>query len=158
MSRGASVESGPRRQVGRAAGPDDAIARKRELAQIHIARADLHLAEDEYRALLIAVTGKASSAELDSIGRHRLLAHFKQCGWAPKHKPFTQAEKIEWFWSQLTKAGALNDPTPSGLLAFIASTRKLTVSNVRFLPTKDASAVIEALKAWLRRATKDGGK
>lgn len=132
---------------------DPAAARKRELAQIHIARADLHLADDEYRAILIAVTGKASSAELDAFGRSRLLAHFKQCGWAPKHKPFTQAEKIEWFWSQLGKAGALKDPTPSGLLAFVASTRGVGVSHVRFLPVRDASAVIEALKAWLKRAT-----
>lgn len=138
------------------AGVDQAKLRNRELAQIHIARADLHLDDGEYRQILRDVTGKASSAELDAAGRARLIAHFKRCGWAPKHKPFTQVEKIEWFWSQLTKAGALNDPTPAGLLAFVASTRKLTVSHLKFLPVRDASAVIEALKAWLRRATSQG--
>ena len=141
-----------RRQALRAGNADD--SRKRELAQIHIARSDLHLQEDEYRQLLRDVTGKASSADLDAAGRAKLIAHFKRCGWASKHKPFTQAEKIEWFWRKLTEAGALNNPTPAGLLAYIASTRHLDISHVRFLPVKDASAVIESLKAWLKRATK----
>ncbi|WP_054022902.1 regulatory protein GemA, partial [Piscinibacter sakaiensis] len=132
---------------------DAARQRKAELAQIHIARADLHLQEDEYRQLLLDVTGKTSSAELDAAGRRRLLAHFKACGWAPKHKPFSQAEKIEWFWRRLGQAGALRDPSAQGLIAFIGRTRGMEVSHPRFLPVRDASAVIEALKAWLKRAS-----
>lgn len=152
--RGSDSAAGMRRQQPQVM-VDTAALRKRELAQIHIARTDLHLADDEYRSILLAVTGRASSAELDAGGRARLIAHFKQCGWAPKRKPFTQAEKIEWFWSQLAKAGALTDPSPAGLLAFVGKSRGVGVSHVRFLSVRDASAVIEALKAWLRRATKD---
>ncbi len=52
--------------------------RRAELAQIHIAKAQLGLSEDDYRLLLRTVTGKDSASELDWRGRAALLAHFKK--------------------------------------------------------------------------------
>jgi phage gp16-like protein len=137
--------------TARAAVSEQAL-RGRELAQIHIARADLHLDDDEYRSILRQVTGADSAAKLDAAGRARVLAHFKACGWAPKPKAFSQAEKIEWFWKQLAQTGVVHDPSPAGLLAFVCANRKLMVSHLKFLPVRDASVVIEVLKAWLKRA------
>lgn len=60
--------------------------RKRELAMIHVAKKDLALPDDEYRSLLLVVTGKSSSADLDWQGRKKLLDHFKKAGFKVKAK------------------------------------------------------------------------
>ncbi|MFC0349709.1 gp16 family protein [Undibacterium danionis] len=58
--------------------------RKAELAQIHIAKTQLGLADDEYRSLLLSVTGKTSSKDLTWQGRKLLLNHFKKIGFKVK--------------------------------------------------------------------------
>jgi len=60
--------------------------RRAELAKIHIAKKDLGLPEDVYRAMLLEIGGKESSADLDRAGRGRVLDHLKALGWQPKHK------------------------------------------------------------------------
>lgn len=60
--------------------------RKAELAQIHIAKVQLALEEDTYRALLLQVTGKTSSKDLTWQGRKALLEHFKKLGFKVKAK------------------------------------------------------------------------
>lgn len=68
------------------AAPD---TRRRELAQIHIAKAQLGMDEDTYRAMLWAVGRVKSSAELDYAGRKAVLDHLKARGFkarAPKEK------------------------------------------------------------------------
>ncbi len=55
--------------------------RKRELAQIHIAKAALGLAEDTYRDMLWTVARVRSASDLDWSGRKRVLEHLKACGW-----------------------------------------------------------------------------
>ncbi len=130
--------------------------RKVELAQIHIAVADMGWSDDHYREVMRAVChGVDSAAKLDGTGRQRLLAHFVKCGWKPKRQPTPpqgwQAKKIEDLWEKLGKVpGALNDPSRTGLLAFIHS--QAGVAELRFLDTRKAIKVTEALKAWLKRA------
>lgn len=60
--------------------------RKSELAMIHVAKKDLALPDDEYRQLLLAVTGKTSSKDLDWQGRKKLLDHFKKIGFKARAK------------------------------------------------------------------------
>lgn len=68
--------------------------RNRELAQIHIAKAQLGLDDDTYRAMLFTVARARSSAELDHAGRSKVLDHLKACGFKPKKNGFkTQAPK-----------------------------------------------------------------
>lgn len=55
-------------------------SRKSELAMIHIAKKALALEEDDYRSILLAVTGRTSSAELNGPGRKALIDHFKKIG------------------------------------------------------------------------------
>ena len=57
--------------------------RKRDLAQIHIAKQQLGMEEDVYRGLLQTIGRVDSSAKLSAEGRQRLLAHFRACGWKP---------------------------------------------------------------------------
>ena len=60
--------------------------RKAELAQIHIAKVQLALDDDAYRAILMQVTGKTSSKDLTWQGRKALLDHFKKVGFKVKAK------------------------------------------------------------------------
>lgn len=58
--------------------------RSRELAQIHIAKKQLGLDDDTYRAMLWAVGRVKSSKDLDWTARKRVLDHLKRCGFKPQ--------------------------------------------------------------------------
>ncbi len=79
--------------------------RRSQLAQIHIARKDLGLDEDTYRAMLMDVAGVTSSADLTAKGRRDVLARFESKGWKnKKHRaPEVTAEKAPY----IRKIGAL---------------------------------------------------
>ncbi len=88
--------------------------RKSELAMIHVAKKTLALADDEYRSLLLAVTGKSSAADLDWRGRKALIDHFKKIGFkvvaknAGRSKPAVAGPRQRYIGkiaAQLTTAG-----------------------------------------------------
>ena len=60
--------------------------RRAELAQIHIAKVQLGLDDDTYRALLRSVGRVESAADLGSRDRRRVLAHMKSRGFKAAHK------------------------------------------------------------------------
>ena len=139
---------------GHSAANSDAM-RRRELGHIHQGKAALQWSEEDYRFHLRNLTGKCSAAELDANGRRVVLAHMASLGYTPtaaKFRVFDQAEKIKWLWRKIGEAGGLRDPSPSALLAFVGRTTGIGVADVKFLPTLEASKVIEALKAMLDRA------
>lgn len=57
---------------------------KGKLAQIHIARQQLGLSDDEYRAILARTAGVSSSKDLDDRTVGRVLHEFKRLGWKPR--------------------------------------------------------------------------
>lgn len=136
--------------------------RKRELGHIHQGKTALGWSDDDYRFHLRNLTGQTSAAKLHAAGRAKVLAHMASLGYRPKastFKPFDQAAKIRWLWKKVGEAGGLHDAGPAALLAFVGRTTGTGVSDVEFLPTREASNVIEALKAMLDRAKKtQGGK
>lgn len=136
-----------------ATNPDS--ARRRELGHIHQGKSALRWSDDDYRFHLCNLTGKRSAAELDATGRRLVLAHMASLGYTPKaakFRQFDQAEKIKWLWRKIGEAGGLRDPSPSALLTLVGRTTGMGVADVKFLPTQEASQVIEALKAMLDRA------
>ncbi len=75
------------------ASPD---TRRRELAQIHIAKAQIGLDDETYRAMLWTVARVRSAADLDYAGRKAVLDHMKARGFevrAPKEK-----RPSDWDW------------------------------------------------------------
>lgn len=54
--------------------------RRQQLARIHVAKKQLQLDDDVYRALLSRVTGKDSSANMDARERNLVLAEFARLG------------------------------------------------------------------------------
>jgi phage gp16-like protein len=138
---------------GHSAANSDRV-RRRELGHIHQGKTALQWSEEDYRFHLHNVTGKRSAAELDATGRRLILSHMASLGYRPKggnFRQFDQAEKIKWLWRKIGEAGGLRDPSAAALLAFVGRSTGMVVSDVKFLPTQDASKVIEALKAMLDR-------
>jgi phage gp16-like protein len=129
--------------------------RKRELGHIHQGKAALTWSDDDYRFHLSDLTGKTSAADLDATGRAKVLARMAAAGYKPKastFKPFDQAAKIKWLWKKIAAAGGLRDASESALLTFVGRHTGKGVADLKFLPTADASKVIEALKSMLTRA------
>lgn len=62
----------------------DPDTRRRELAQIHIAKAQINMADESYRDMLWTVGRVRSAADLDWAGRKSVLDHLRACGFKPK--------------------------------------------------------------------------
>lgn len=55
-----------------------------KLAQIHIAKAQLGLSDDEYRAILARTAGVSSAKQLTNRNVGNVLAEFRRLGFVPK--------------------------------------------------------------------------
>lgn len=60
--------------------------RKAELAKIHIAKKDLGMSDDDYRAMLHAITGTESAGDLNTKERRAVLEHLAELGFRNKRK------------------------------------------------------------------------
>lgn len=129
--------------------------RKRELAAIHVSKAQLGLGDDEYRDLLFAVARVRSASELDWTGRKRVLDHMKKLRRAmgkPDRGGDGQVRHIRFLWHRLHELGAVaNDSTPA-LQTFVK--RQTGKSALQWLSTAEARSVIEGMKQWVARAEK----
>lgn len=55
-----------------------------KLAQIHIARQELGLTDEDYRAILARTAGVSSAKQLTNRNVGYVIAEFKRLGWEPK--------------------------------------------------------------------------
>jgi len=127
--------------------------RRVELGKIHIAKKSLGLDDDTYRDVLWAVCRVRSSADLDSQGRFKILAHFRSLGWkqsrGKRSKLDPQSRKIWSLWYQLKDAGLLASVSAKSLRTEV---KKLTgCDDLRFCDEEQKSLIIECLKMWLYR-------
>lgn len=133
--------------------------RKRELAQIHIAKAQLGMDDETYRAMLWTIARVMSAADLDWAGRKRVLDHCKAKGFKVKSakkakstRPLAsddQSKKIRALWLDLHESGTVRDPSEKALAAYVK--RVTHISALQWLNTYQASTVIESLKSWQAR-------
>jgi len=130
------------------------------LAAIHVARKQLGLDEDTYRAVLVRATGKPSSADMTQTERQAVLAEFERLGFsrtaaAPSKSPSKRiqgpfAKKLQALWIAMWHLGLTRDRTDEGLAAFVRKQTK--VDHTRFLvDPAEAKKAIEALKGWMAR-------
>lgn len=130
---------------------------RREIQLIHIAKQQLQMDDETYRAMLWAVARVKSSTDLDFAGRKKVLDHLKGCGFKvkPSSNPVRkladdpQSKKIRALWLELHEVGKVHNPDESALAAFVK--RQTKVEALQWLSAKQASAVIEELKKWLTR-------
>lgn len=87
----------------------------------------------------------ASMADMSLRDLGLLLDHLNQ-GWIGSSGHRAHIGKIHALWWSLYWLGALHDPKPTAIDAFVR--RQTGVSALRFLDHRGAAAVIEALKAW----------
>ncbi|OLF81257.1 hypothetical protein AWH62_00860 [Maricaulis sp. W15] len=126
------------------------------LAAMHVAKKQLGLDDDSYRAVLKQVTGKTSGKDMSDGERKMVLARFREMGFGPGstgHKKRLEgpyAKKLQALWIAGWNLGLVRDRKDSALIAFVH--RQTGIEHVRFVhEPDDAAKAIEALKAWMAR-------
>lgn len=135
------------------------MTRRAAVTKLQIARRELGLEEDDYRALLQRVTGRRSATELDDRQIGRVLDVLKGQGWQgqprrqgdrPRPAASPVARKARALWISLHQLGVVRDPSERALEAF--AKRQLGVERLNWARASDGHRLIEALKAMAERA------
>lgn len=126
------------------------------LAAIHVAKKQLGLDDEDFRAVCERVTGKRSTKDMSEPLRVKLVEHFRQQGFKPVSKGTRKqlegkyAAKLQALWIACWNLGIIRNKTDQALLAFVK--RQAGIDHTRFLTyDDDARKVIEALKAMMNR-------
>jgi len=130
--------------------------RKRLIRLIHVAKTQLGLSDDEYRAVLEGATGKNSCYQMVGLEVKKAYDAFLRLGFKPGPAKVKnpQLSKMRAQWIELHGLGLVKDRSDAGLLKFC---KRLTgVDRLEWLTPAQASKAIEGLKAMRQRA--GGGK
>ncbi len=130
------------------------------IAAIHVAKKQLGLDDDTYRAKLTLITGKASTKDMSEGERQKVLTVFRKDGFQPianDRRPDGRAKltgpyakKLQALWIAGWNLGIFHSPDDAALIAFVK--RQTRLDAIRFLRyPDDANKAIEALKAILTR-------
>jgi phage gp16-like protein len=128
------------------------------IAAMHVARKQLDLDEDIYRAKLVAITGKSSAKDMTEAERQKVLGEFRKAGFQPKpggaagrrQLAGPYAKKLQALWIAGWNLGLVEDRDDKAMLAFVK--RQTGLDDTRFLHhADDGRAAIEGLKGWLKR-------
>ena len=133
---------------------------------IHVLKGKLSLSDDDYRALLIQLTGHSSSKAMTQPQRRTVREHLQRLAArmgieqpATRQRPlpdaqFAQAKaaasprerKVWALWHQLHRDGLVDNPSAAALNAWVK--RQVGVDALRFCTGPQLDTLIEALKAW----------
>ena len=136
---------------------------------IHVLKGKLSLSDDDYRALLIQLTGHSSSKAMTQPQRRTVREHLQRLAArmgieqpATRQRPlpdaqFAQAKaaasprerKVWALWHQLHRDGLVDNPSAAALNAWVK--RQVGVDALRFCTGPQLDTLIEALKAWGER-------
>ena len=141
-------------------------------AAIHVLKSKLQLQDDDYRALLRALTQKTSTKDMRDRERQQVRDHMQALAErmgvvkpgrrrAPA-RSFAQAKaeasprerKVWALWNQLARDGVVHNPSATALNAWVE--RTVHVSALRFANDAQLDTLIEALKAWQQRGGEHG--
>lgn len=139
------------------------------LAAIHVLKSRLQLSDDDYRALLLTLTGKHSSKDMNQAERRAVREHLarlaekmglqqptrrrplSETAFAQAKQQASPRERKVWaLWHQLHRDGKVHNPSRAALDAWVE--RTVHVSSLRFCTAAQLDTLIEALKDWQRRA------
>lgn len=129
---------------------------------IHVAKKDLAMADDSYRAILTQVAGLDSTAKMSVPQLDKVLQHMIDCGFKIKGGPGkagsrkmaddAQSKKIRALWLDMHAAGIVINPSEAALASYV---KRMTGKDaLQFISSAQASKVIEELKKWQARESK----
>ncbi|TAZ95928.1 regulatory protein GemA [Rhizobium ruizarguesonis] len=130
------------------------------IAAMHIAKKQMGLDDDTYRAKLARITGKKSAKDMTEAERQQVLTVFRNEGFAPapaarradgrQKLSGKYAKKLQALWIAGWNLGIVRDRDDKALVAFVK--RQTGLDHTRFLVyPDDANRAIEALKGWINR-------
>lgn len=135
--------------------------REREIRLIHVAKRELRLDDETYRAMLFAVARVKSAKDLDWTGRKKVLDHMKARGFkvrrggnAPARRSHDDRRdarygKARKLFSLLAEAGHIEANTDQAFNAYLK--RQTGMEHWRFLNGFQINTLIESMKTWCRR-------
>ena len=131
-------------------------SRDRLIRLIHVAKRDLALDDETYRAALVAVAGKTSSAAMSAPELHKVLDHLKSKGFKVRQsgqsRPlarYPEARKIRAVWLLLHALGAVRNPSEAALAAYV---KRITgIDALQWIDGYQAERLIETMKKWAMR-------
>lgn len=133
--------------------------------RIHAGCRDLGLDGDARRDLQLVATGKASMRDMDEADLRKMVAALEARGLKASLSPRKAAPRADLrlahvLWRKLGEAGALEKPGRAGLNAFVRSRFEAVWGAVpadidMLRDHRQIDQVVEALKAWCRRAGAD---
>ena len=137
--------------------------RQRLIRLIHVAKRDLQLDDDTYRAILQRVGRKDSSSDLTVPELEKVLEHMKRSGFkvrskakqpapAKSSRPLAQdaeSKKIRALWLFMHQIGVVKNPSEEALASYV---KRITgVDALQWINGDQAETLIESLKKWAMR-------
>lgn len=144
------------------AGPFDHNSRAAKIRMIQVARRQLQMDEDTYRAAIaLAVPGKSSCSDCTVGQLDKVIDHLKKKGFKPakpakaqrakpERRPLdtsSEASKARAVWLLLAEMGVVRDASEGALAAYVR--RQAGVDDLRWV--RDMAPIIEGLKGWAAR-------
>ena len=134
-------------------------ARDPAIAAIHIAKAQLGLDDETYRALVQRFSGGAttSSRDMTPAARQALLDHFRDCGFKRPERSTAKAggakgkqlARLSALWISLWQLGVVQDRSEKALQAFVR--RHTGIDSLAWNRAEDLSRAIDCLRSWAVR-------
>jgi len=125
------------------------------ISMIHIAKNQLGMDDETYRAFLLDTVGKDSCARMSKKEQWRVVEELKLRGFRQrsthKGKPLVnddQARKIRSLWLTMADCGIVRNRSEEALEAYV---RRITGRTLKDATVKQCQGVIETLKKWLDR-------
>jgi phage gp16-like protein len=131
------------------------------IAAIHVLKAQCKLSEEDYRALLVDLTGKESCKLMNLLQLAQVRSHLDRLtvrlGLAPAKATFTKTKaaaspkerKVWAMWNALGRQGKLDNASAQALQAWVL--RQTQVSHLRFCNDAQLDSLINSLKLWAGR-------
>ena len=145
------------------------MSRTSMIKVIHIARRDLHLDDDTYRALLgSAVPGKTSCSDMTANELQHVIKALEAKGFKSKPLPRSKRRmsspsdvslKIRAIWKTMFNQGFVRDGSDIGLDRFVRRHTRIInggagVSSLEWLRAEAEDNLLESLKQWHIREMK----
>jgi hypothetical protein len=123
--------------------------RRGAIAKLHVARKQLALTEESYRAILMRVAGVDSARDATDAQLLAVLAEMRRFGFR-EPRPISDKPHVRLVWALWRDlAPLLEDGSDAALRAFVR--RQTGLADPEWLDGMRANKVIEGLKAWRAR-------